>query len=160
VETGMIILDTNSFSSVFDSADSDYSEFCFILQWVVKQEHACFVYGGTKYKSEIKKMVKYLRLINELRKTGKVVEINGNMIDNYAVHLKEICTDKAFNDEHLVAILDVSGCKLLCTKDIEAMPYIKQKRFYSDQKTPQIYSGSRNRNLLNATYIVELKNRC
>jgi hypothetical protein len=76
------------------------------------------------------------------------------------VRLKEICSDRAFNDEHLVAILDVSGCKLLCTKDIEAMPYIKRKDFYSDQKTPKIYSGSRNRNLLNATNIVALKNIC
>jgi hypothetical protein len=156
----MIILDTNSIPSVFDSAVSDYSEFCFVYEWVKRQRGACFVYGGTKYKSEIKKMLKYLGIISELQKPGKFIEINGNMIDNYAVHLKKICSDKAFNDEHLVAILNISGCKLLCTKDIEAMPYIKRKEFYSDQKAPQIYSGSRNRNLLNVTYIVELKNRC
>jgi hypothetical protein len=156
----VIILDTNSFPSVFSSTASDYGEFCFVLQWVLKQAHACFVYGGTKYKSEMKEMLKYLGIISELQKTGKFVEINGNMIDNYAVHLKEVCSDKAFNDEHLVAILNVSGCKLLCTKDIEAMQYIKKKEFYSDQKIPQIYSGSRNRDLLNATHIVELKNRC
>jgi hypothetical protein len=156
----MIILDTNSIPSVFDSATSDYREFYFVYDWIKKQKGACFVYGGTKYKSEIKKMRKYLTLIAELQKAGKFVEINGDMIDGYAVRLKEVCSDRAFNDEHLVAILDVSGCKLLCTKDIEAMPYIKRKEFYSDQKIPQIYSGSRNRDLLNVTYIVELKNRC
>jgi hypothetical protein len=156
----MIILDTNSIPSVFDSAASDYSEFCFVYEWVKRQRGACFVYGGTKYKSEIKKMLKYLKLIIELQKVGKFVEINGNMIDNYAVRLKEACSDSAFNDEHLVAILDVSGCKLLCTKDIKAMQYIKKREFYSDQKIPRIYSGSRNRDLLNGTYIVELKNRC
>jgi hypothetical protein len=156
----MIILDTNSFSSVFDPDARDYNEFRFVFQWVLKQGHACFVYGGTKYKSEMKKMLKYLKLVGELQKAGKFVEINGNMIDEYAVHLKKICIDKAFNDEHLIAILNTSGCKLLCTKDIEAMPYVKRKEFYSDKKSPQIYSGSRNRDMLNTTYIIELKNRC
>jgi hypothetical protein len=79
-------------------------------------------------------------------------------IDEYADKLKLLCQDAAFNDEHLVAILNVSGCKLVCTKDIEAMPYIKRKEFYSDHKIPQIYSGVRNSDLLNVTYIVELKN--
>jgi hypothetical protein len=108
----------------------------------------------------MKKMLKYLKLVGELQKVGKFVEINGNMIDEYAVHLKKFCIDKAFNDEHLIAILNTSGCKLLCTKDIEAMPYVKRKEFYSDKKSPQIYSGSRNRDMLNTTYIIELKNRC
>jgi hypothetical protein len=156
----MILLDANSIPSVFDSATSDYSEFCFVYDWVKKQKGACFVYGGTKYKSEIKKMLKYLKLMTELQKVGKFIEINGTMIDDYAMRLKEVCSDRAFNDEHLIAILDISGCKLLCTKDIEAMPYIKKKEFYSDQKIPKIYSGSRNRGLLNATNIVALKNRC
>jgi hypothetical protein len=156
----MIVLDTNSFSSVFDPAARDYNEFRFVFQWVLKQGHACFIYGGTKYKNEVKQMLKYLKLVGELQKAGKFVEINGNMIDEYAVHLKEICTEKTFNDEHLIAILNTSGCKLLCTKDIEAMPYIKRKNFYFDEKIPQIYSRSQNKELLNATYIVELKNKC
>ncbi|MDR2803641.1 MAG: hypothetical protein LBB22_05065 [Treponema sp.] len=156
----MIVLDTNSFSSVFDSDCSDNCEFRFVLQWVLNQNHACFVFGGSKYKSEIKKIIKYLKLISELQKAGKFVEINCEMIDDYAKELKGICTDKVFNDEHLVSILNISGCKLLCTKDIEAMPYIKRKDFYFDQKIPRIYSGARNRDLLNVNYIVELKNKC
>jgi hypothetical protein len=156
----MIVLGTNSFSSVFDPAARDYNEFRFVFRWVRKQDHACFIYGGTKYKSEMKQMLKYLKLVGELQKAGKFVEINGNMIDEYAVHLKRICIDKAFNDEHLIAILNTSGCKLLCTKDIEAMPYVKRKEFYSDKKLPQIYSGARNKDMLNQTYIIGLKNRC
>jgi hypothetical protein len=156
----MIILDANSFSSVFDSNCSDNSEFRFVLQWVIKQNHACFVFGGTKYKAEMKKIERFFRLISELQKAGKFIEINCQIVDDYAKQLKEICTDKAFNDEHLVSILNTSGCKLLCTKDIEAMHYIKRRDFYSDRKVPQIYSGSRNKDLLNASYIVELKNKC
>jgi hypothetical protein len=156
----MIVLDTNSFSSVFDHADSLYAEFRFVSHWVLEEKQACFVYGGAKYKGEIREMHKYLKLMNELQKSGKFVEIDGKKIDAYGDDLKRICTDKAFNDEHLVAILNVSGCKLLCTKDIKAMPYIKRRDFYSDKKIPQIYSGSRNKDLLNRTHIIKLKNRC
>ena len=156
----MIVLDTNSFSSVFDQNSSDNVEFGFILRWVLKQEHACFVYGGTKYKCELQKMTKYLKIVNEIKKIGKIAEINTQLIDENADLLKKICTDETFNDEHIVAILNISGCKLVCTKDIEAMSYIKRKDFYSDKKIPQIYSGAGNKDLLNVTYIVELKNKC
>jgi len=156
----MIVLDTNSFPSVFDPNSSDNSDFCYVLRWVLKQEHACFVYGGTKYKCELRKMTKYLKIVNELNKKGKIAEISTQLIDDNEADLKRICTDAAFNDKHIVAILNISGCKLVCTKDIKAMPYIKRKDFYSDMKVPQIYSGVGNKDLLNVTYIVELKNRC
>jgi len=156
----MIVLDTNTFSSVFDKNSNDNSDFCHVLNWVRKREYACFVYGGTKYKTELSKMPKYLKLANELKKTGKFVEINSELIDDNATHLKSICTDSVFNDEHIVAILNISGCKLVCTKDTEAMPYIKRKDFYSDRKIPRIYSSAKNKNLLNIRYKVELNNKC
>jgi len=156
----MIVLDTNSYSSVFDSKSSDHSDFRSVLQWVLDQRQACFVYGGTKYKSELKKMISYYNIVNQLKKTGKFVEIDEKMIDDNAKLLKNICPDKAFNDEHVVAIVNVSGCKLVCTKDKESIPYIKTKDFYSDKKTPKIYSSAKNKKLLSKRNIVELKNRC
>lgn len=156
----MIVLDINAFPSVFNSNDKDYAEFCHVLRWVVKQRYACFIYGGTKYKQELKKMKEYHKLLNEFKKSGRCVEINSELIDNNANQLKIICNDAAFNDEHIVAIVNISGCKLVCTKDKEAMFYIKKKEFYNDQKIPQIYSGARNRDLLSNAYIVELKNKC
>ena len=156
----MIVLDTNSFPSVFDPNSSDNADFCYVLRWVIKQKHACFVYGGTKYKCELIKMTKYFRIMNEFRKAGKFVEINEQLIDINADQLKKNCTDDDFDDEHIVAILNVSGCKLVCTKDTSSMMYIKRKDFYSDHKAPRIYSSAKNKNLLRANNIVELKNRC
>jgi hypothetical protein len=156
----MIVLDVNAFPSVFDKDSSDNNEFFYVLRWVTNQEHACFVYGGTKYKNELRKMEKYFKIMTELKKAGKFIEISAQLIDADAIRLKSICLDAAFNDEHIVAILNISGCKLVCTKDIEAMPYIKRKDFYSDQKIPQIYTSARNKDLLNVTYIIALKNMC
>ena len=155
----MIVLDTNSFPSVFDSKSIDHADFCYVLRWVLDQKQACFVYGGTKYKLELSKMTTYLKIMNQLKRAGKFVEINGKMIDDNAKRLKGICTDAAFDDEHIVAILNISGCRLVCTKDQKSVPYIKRKDFYSDKKLPKIYSSAKNRNLLNRKNMVELKNQ-
>jgi len=126
----MIVLDTNSFSSVLDPNSNDHIEFYHVLKWVIEHQFACFVFGGTKYKDELKKMTKYLKLLSEFKKTGKCVEINTQLIDNDTIRLKKICADSAFDDEHIVAILNISGCKLVCTKDTKAIPYIlKEKNF-------------------------------
>jgi len=78
----MIVIDVNSFPSVFDSSSSDHSEFCHVLYWIKKQDKACFVYGGTKYKNELKRMINYLKIINEFKKIGKCIEINTQLVDN------------------------------------------------------------------------------
>jgi hypothetical protein len=130
------------------------------MQWVNSQKGACFVYGGKKYKTEMRNMVKYLDLIDELKKLENLLRLKRTWWIEDAARLKGICNDTAFNDEHIVAILNVSGCKLVCTKDTSAMSYIKTKDFYSDKKRPQIYSGARSKNVLKSIYIVELKNKC
>jgi hypothetical protein len=66
--------------------------------------------------------------------------------------------DVDFNDKHLVAIVEVSNCRLICTNDEKAMPYIKNKDFYETVKPPKIYTGLRNEDLLNHTNIVTLRN--
>jgi len=156
----MIVLDINIIPSVLNKESSDNADFCYVLQWVLKYKNACFVYGGTKYKRELKKMKKCYKILNELRKAGKVVEINDRLIDINANQLKKICTDVAFNDEHIVAIINISGCKLVCTKDASSMMYLKRKDFYSNRKVPRIYSSAKNKNLLRANNLVELKNKC
>jgi hypothetical protein len=156
----MIVLDTNTFHSVFDPDSSDHAEFYPVLQWINKQSYACFVYGGTKYKKELSKMTEYHRIMNEFKKVGKCVEIDTKKIDKNENQLKEICTDADFNDEHIVAILNISGCKLVCTKGSKAMPYIKRKEFYSDQKIRKIYSSAKNKDLLSKTNVVDLKHKC
>ena len=156
----MIVLDINVFPSVFKSSSSDYEEFYHVRNWVEKERKACFVFGGTKYNSELRKMTQYYDILKELKNTRQLIEINSQLIDDYAKQLKSICTDESFNDEHIVAILNVSGCKLVCTKDSEAVPYLKNRDFYDDKKAPKIYSSSKNKKLLSKKNIVKLKNIC
>ena len=156
----MIVLDINCFHLVFQPQNSDSdNDFYHICKWVTKERYACFVYGGTKYKCELEKINKYHKIINQFKKAGKFVEINTQMIDENAKQLKILCPDIDFNDEHIVAILNISGCKLVCTKDIKAQEYIKRKDFYSDKKVPRIYSSGKQKSLLCKKFIVELKNK-
>jgi hypothetical protein len=93
-----------------------------------------------------------------VRKIGKVSEISGDLIDAYEKKLESMNSDAAFNDKHLVSIIEVSAGKLLCSKDEEAMSYIKNKDFYETASPPKIYTGSRNRDLLNHTNMAKLRN--
>jgi hypothetical protein len=61
-------------------------------------------------------------------------------------------------DKHLVSIIEISNCRLLCTKDAVAMPYIKDSQFYDKSSPPKIYTGSRNSDLLMSGNIVALWN--
>jgi predicted nucleic acid-binding protein len=154
----MIVIDTNTFSLIFNSQNVGHEEFRPVFQWIKSEREACMVYGGTKYREELKKASQYLRLFNEWKKIGKFVEINRQLIDQYENHLGGINNDRDFDDRHIVAIINISGCKLICTMDSRSMPYLKNRTFYVDGKIPKIYSGSRNKDLLNKKNIVTLRN--
>ncbi|GHU60820.1 hypothetical protein FACS189445_1260 [Spirochaetia bacterium] len=154
----MIVIDTNIFSSISKETASDYDEFKPIIHWVKTATGACFVYGGTKYKKELVKVRSMLNLFDQFKKANKVVSINGEMIDSYEAKLESANQQAAFNDKHLVAIIETSNCHLLCTKDEEAMPFIKDTQFYETSSPPKLYTGERNRDLLVSGNIVALRN--
>jgi predicted nucleic acid-binding protein len=154
----MIVIDINAFSSVFEPKSADYKDFCIIAEWVLKEKTACFVYGGTKYKEELRKAKKYLKLLKEFKNKRKLREVNGKLTDEYERKLYKLNSDTSFNDKHLAAIINISGCRLLCTKDTASIPYLKNKAFYADSKVPKLYTGIRNNKLLNKRNIVSLKN--
>jgi|LQAB01.1.fsa_nt_gi predicted nucleic acid-binding protein len=154
----MIVIDTNTFSSISNETANDYAEFKPIIHWVKTAGGACFVYGGTKYKAELIKVRSMLALFDQFKKANKVVTINSDLIDAYEAKLEGINQQAAFNDKHLVSVIEISNCRLLCTKDEEAMPFIKDAQFYETSSPPKLYTGERNRDLLVSGNIVELRN--
>lgn len=72
----------------------------------------------------------------------KVERLDDDEVDEQERRVKELCNDKKFNDPHLVAIVCVSRCRLICTDEQEAVPFLKMKKLYSDGvKVPNIYSS-------------------
>lgn len=143
-----IVIDTNSFASVFDSKSDDHYEFRPVLNWITNGKGK-IVYGGTKYRDELRATKRYLRIFVELAKKRKVVEIPDEDIDLEQERIENLLRHRDFDDPHIVAIVSVSRCKLVCSKDSRAYPFIKDVSLYPRAgMRPRIYSGSNNSDLL------------
>jgi predicted nucleic acid-binding protein len=143
-----IIIDTNVFGDVFNKESKSHLEFEPVINWILYGKGK-IVYGGAKYKNELRRAKKYLKILVEFEKMNKVVRVDDEKIDDREKEIKKTNRHRDFNDEHIIAIVIVSGCVLVCTKDSSAVPFIKDPSFYPKScKKPKIYSGKRNKNLL------------
>jgi hypothetical protein len=154
----MVTIDTNVFSSITNPGASDYEQFKPVVDWVLFEKRACFVYGGSKYREELRGSPKMLALLNQLRIARKAVVADGAMVDAYQAKLEARKLPKRFNDPHLAAIVEVSHCPLVATKDKGAMLYITKSEYYETTQPPQIYSGAQNKDLLCVDNIIDLQN--
>lgn len=107
------------------------------------------VYGGAKYARELRRLSRYMRLMGELSRKGRLVEVCGARVDAVAREVRDEVCDAGFNDEHLVAIVVVSGCRVVCTNDKGAIPFLKRQALYSkrQRRRPKIYTSERHRGL-------------
>jgi hypothetical protein len=115
------------------------------------------IYGGTKYLTELSQVRKILPIVNELNRKGRVKVVATAEVDTLAEKIRQKVNESAFNDDHLVAIVIVSRCRVVCTEDEEAMPYLKRPDLYSDHDMhhPSIYNRSTHKHLCcdeNLTY--------
>ncbi len=152
-----IVIDTNSLSSVFNTENVRHVDFVPLKRWIIEGE-GFIVYGGTKYKKELSRTKRYLRLFRLLKDKRRVSEIDASKVDaeHAGINLKTKGTD--CNDQHIIAIFIASGCRLFCSVDIHADKYIKDRTLYPKQHPrPLIYRGLNQQNLLCRKYIVKLR---
>lgn len=144
-----VLIDPGCISKVFNTEDSQHEDFEPVLKWI-RDRRGRIVFGGSKYITELKNVRKYWRIVVELDKARSVNWLPNQIVDEVAEKLKEIESGSGFDDEHLVAIVRVSGCTVVCTADMNATQYLKKKELYtrSGVRAPRIYSRKRNQNLL------------
>jgi hypothetical protein len=152
------VLDSNTFHSCFDKSSRDYAEFLPLTKWLYNNPHTSIVFGGTHYRNELRKLKKYTEFLVELSRNRKISEISDELIDKEEDRIKQVVTNKDFDDPHIIAIFCVSGCKILASKDQRADSYIKMKELYPNQKPPSIYRNRTHAPLLRSKNIVPLKN--
>ena len=70
-----IIIDTNALASVFDVDSSNHENFKPVYDWIFNNKGKV-VYGGTKYKEELKNSYRYLKLFGQLSRIRKTIEID------------------------------------------------------------------------------------
>ncbi|TVS18429.1 MAG: hypothetical protein EA424_10900 [Planctomycetaceae bacterium] len=152
-----IVVDVNAIVPVFNENDLSHKDFAPVREWIIKGRGR-LVFGGTKYKAELKKTIRYARLIRRLKDAGKACEVHQDMVDERE---REIVTETVgtdCDDQHLIAILSVSGCLLFCSQDRRADKFITDRRWYSKgRRRPRIYRSIKNRNLLSQRFLVKLQ---
>lgn len=143
-----IVIDPPVFISLLKIDDAEHEKFKPVFDWVVNGSGK-FVTGGSKYKNELKKMSSILVILAELKKKGKIVSIDDGTVDFEVDVVKGIEPAKNFDDPHLVALIRLTNCKLVCTRDIRALPYLRSGKFYSSlSQRPKIYTRKKNTGLL------------
>ena len=143
-----IVIDINFLSPLFNATDNEHNEFKPLLEWIIFGKGK-LVYGGKKYKEELRETKKYFGLLIQLKKAGKIVEVDDEKVDQHQIKLSETEKHPDFDDPHLIAIIIVSGCKLICSLDKRAYVFIKNKDLYPAHfEKPKIYKGKSNAKLL------------
>ncbi|MGJ0483951.1 MAG: hypothetical protein ACR65R_05370 [Methylomicrobium sp.] len=155
-----MIFDTNAFGPFFDKKNTIHGEFRPALEWVLYGKGK-LVFGGDKYKKELKAAPKYIRFFAALEKAGKIVKVNDEKVNDLEDLVRNIEPSNDFDDPHIIAIVLVSNCHIVCTGDLRAIPYIKDSRFYTNgTKKPKLYISSRNASLLSDKYISSICKPC
>ena len=143
-----IIIDASAWSSVFKTTSKEHPEFSPVFDWVTVGKGKV-VYGGTKYKRELARATQYAKLFAELGKAGRTALVDDQKVDQEQRILEETSLLQDFDDPHLVAIVIVSHCKLICSKDSTAYPFFQDKTLYPEGvERPKIYSRYSNKSLL------------
>jgi len=143
-----LVIDVCCIPKVFDSGNKHHPNYIPVFKWVFNGK-GCMIYGGTKYATELSEIPRYVPIITELERAGRAIELPRDRVDAIADALKAKIAEAAFNDEHLIAIVIVSGCRVVATEDRGAISYLKRPEFYSCYgiKKPKIYKSVRNSNL-------------
>lgn len=133
-----LVIDSNTVAMVFDRRNAEHKRFKPVEQWVTKGTGSV-IFGGTKYLEELGEG-RYLGLFKELLEARRAVRIDAKAVDEQAKKLKALIPDKAFNDEHIVALVGLSRCCLVCTDDKRSLPYLRRRELYPPGvNVPNIY---------------------
>ena len=143
-----IVIDTCALAYVFDPNNKKHHEFVHVENWISKG-HGFLVFGGTRYKNELYEARRYLRLIIELKKAGKAVAIQDEIVDKEEERVRKLTDGTDCDDQHIIGLLSASRCPIVCSDDKRAFKYFKNKNLYPDgMKEAKIYSESRSKNVL------------
>lgn len=153
-----IVVDVNVLPCVFNPSNQKHSEFCHVADWIY-MGNGFLVFGGTRYKRELARMPSYLKLVRALKDAGQAIPIRDEAVDAQEGSVKMATRGTSCDDPHIIALLGVSRCPLLCSEDGRSYQFIRNRALYPrGAPRVRVYTGSRNRNLLCRTSASSLAN--
>lgn len=146
-----LVVDACSFSRVFaKKTDADFNP---VKEWLFNGRGK-MVFGGSTYADELNAMPKYLVFVAELTRSGKTVVIDRAQVDATERRIRGQEGSPDFDDPHLVAIVEESSCRVVCTLDSRSDRFLRDRRFYIKARRPSIYRSKSHAHLLNNSNIV------
>ncbi len=144
----MVIVEANTWASVFDQKNTAHAGFAPVRKYVLSTKRS-LAWGGSTYLAELKKAESYLKLYSELAKAGFAVRFCDVKVDEQEIVVSALVDDKDFDDPHIIALQIVSKVPVIVTADKRSCRFIKLKRLYpKNHPRPKIYSAARNKGLL------------
>lgn len=127
-----------------------------MLEWILFGKGK-MVMGGTRYAEEVggRSLRRFLPLLAELSRINKVARIKNEAVDEEENRIRNLIDDPDFDDPHIAALLRVSRCRVLCTRDTRSLRYYKDRRLFSARAEPKVYQSRRNRSLLSDRYLAD-----
>ena len=129
------ILDTNAAIQIFSA---EAPEAAVQFKKYVDKGRLQLVFGGTSYRSEVRRNYGVLRFFQVGIQAGRVRQIDDRQVDIQAQSLRRGHFVES-DDEHIVALAQVSGARLLYTNDRRLQGDFKNKRLI-DRPRGSIYS--------------------
>jgi len=139
-----IVIDTNTLAPVFNDRCAQHRDFRPVKTWIKKRQ-GILVFGGTRYKEELKKAGhRYLKLVRTMKTAGQAVAICDEAVDRQHKWVKGRTKGTDCDDQHIIALLGASRCPLVCSADRRSHKHLKNRCLYPDGMKVKIYSSSRN----------------
>ena len=149
-----LTIDTCCLGNVLNPSDKEHSEFKPVLNWI-RKGGGKVIYGGTKYNEELRKAIRYLGILVELSKSGRAIKLDDREVDQIQKEVEKKANNPKFDDPHIVAMVIVSRCRIVCTNDTRAHPFLTLSDLYpKNVLRPKIYSNYKCAHLLNDQNIV------
>lgn len=144
-----VVVDADCLSKVFDKTNKEHKEYEPLHNSIIEEKRSVIRYGGTKYTNELKRARKFLRLFAELGKIGMALKLDAQAVDNEEERIIGLANDPKFNDHHIVAIVVVGRCNIICSSDTNSHGHYKNSRYYPKHFRPKIYNGLTSCGILN-----------
>ena len=156
-----VIIDANIASDVFGKNGPESTK---ELYNRIKSETLKFVVGG-KLRQELDRVSTYVQdVIRQALIAGNCISVNNAEIDK---KIQQITKAQRFtsNDQHIIALAQVSGARLLCSYDKDLHEDFKNKelidnprgRIYPASEAADQTFGKKHRDLLNRTDLCKLR---
>jgi hypothetical protein len=147
-----VVVDADTFTYFSNPHSSRHGEFQPIIKWV-RDSNCKYVYGGTTYTNQLNKHKDFRDFLKTMWQAGKTVDIGRQKVDQTERVIRQTITGPGYNDHHIVAIVLISRCKVVCSLDSGLKNLIDECYSSSGRTTimrqlgirkprkPNIYSG-------------------